>query len=162
MVVTTVPWLALTCGVLPLAIGEALGTPVLLAATRRYSTTAQRSMSFSLIYMVMNIGYLAAGYIFDFVRRSDRALHHFWALSRPRTSSSSWSAWRSRSSSSRRFTSSGAETTDEGTSVGPAHDAASLLGSHRGDRAAECAGNGPLFRRLIGQPAFNRILCLLS
>jgi MFS family permease len=70
MVVTTIPWLALTCGVLPLAIGEALGTPVLLAATRRYSTTAQRSMSFSLIYMVMNFGYLAAGYIFDFVRRS--------------------------------------------------------------------------------------------
>jgi len=70
MVTTTVPWLALTCGVLPLAIGEALGTPVLLAATRRYSTTAQRSMSFSLIYMVMNVGYLAAGYIFDFVRRS--------------------------------------------------------------------------------------------
>jgi hypothetical protein len=27
-------------------------------------------MSFSLIYMVMNVGYLAAGYIFDFVRRS--------------------------------------------------------------------------------------------
>ena len=69
MVTTTVPWLAL-CGVLPLAIGEALGTPVLLAATRRYSTTAQRSMSFSMIYMVMNVGYLAAGYIFDFVRRS--------------------------------------------------------------------------------------------
>jgi hypothetical protein len=44
---------------------------VLLAATRRYSTTAQRSMSFSIIYMVMNIGYLAAGYIFDFIRRSD-------------------------------------------------------------------------------------------
>ncbi len=71
MVTTGTPWLALTCGVLPLAIGEALGTPVLLAATRRYSTTAQRSMSFSIIYMVMNIGYLAAGYIFDFVRRSD-------------------------------------------------------------------------------------------
>jgi MFS family permease len=71
MVVTTIPWLALSCGVLPLAIGEALGTPVLLAATRRYSTTAQRSISFSLIYMVMNIGYLAAGYLFDFVRRSD-------------------------------------------------------------------------------------------
>lgn len=71
MVTTTVPWLALSCGVLPLAIGEALGTPVLLAATRRYSTTAQRSMSFSLVYMVMNIGLIAAGYIFDFVRRSD-------------------------------------------------------------------------------------------
>ena len=70
MVTTTTPWLALACGVLPLAIGEALGTPVLLAATRRYSTTAQRSMSFSIIYMVMNVGYLAAGYLFDFVRRS--------------------------------------------------------------------------------------------
>src|SRR3954462_7032484 len=71
MVTTTIPWLALSCGVLPLAIGEALGTPVLLAATRRYSTTAQRSMSFSLIYMIMNVGYLAAGYIFDYIRRLD-------------------------------------------------------------------------------------------
>src|SRR5262245_36194631 len=63
MVVTTVPWLALACGVLPLAIGEALGTPVLLAATRRYSTVAQRSISFSVIYMIMNVGYIAAGWI---------------------------------------------------------------------------------------------------
>ena len=69
MVVTTIPSLALACGVLPLAVGEALGTPVLLAATRRYSTTAQRSISFSIIYMIMNIGYIAAGYIFDYVRQ---------------------------------------------------------------------------------------------
>ena len=69
MVVTTIPSLALACGVLPLAIGEALGTPVLLAATRRYSTVAQRSISFSIIYVVMNIGYVAAGYIFDYVRQ---------------------------------------------------------------------------------------------
>jgi MFS family permease len=69
MITTTIPWLALTCGVLPLAIGEALGTPVLLAATRCYSTTAQRSMSFSVIYMIMNVGYLAAGWIFDYVRQ---------------------------------------------------------------------------------------------
>jgi len=71
MIGTTNPTLALICGVLPLAIGEALGTPVLLAATRRYSTTAQRSMSFSIIYMIMNVGYLAAGYIFDFIRKSE-------------------------------------------------------------------------------------------
>src|SRR5947209_15110506 len=57
MVGTTTPALALACGLLPLAVGEALGTPVLLAATRRYSTTAQRSISFSIIYMIMNIGY---------------------------------------------------------------------------------------------------------
>src|SRR6202171_237283 len=69
MVVTTIPSLALACGVLPLAVGEALGTPVLLAATRRYSTTAQRSISFSMIYVIMNIGYVAAGWIFDYVRQ---------------------------------------------------------------------------------------------
>ncbi|HEY4256648.1 MAG TPA: MFS transporter [Candidatus Udaeobacter sp.] len=69
MVVTTIPSLALACGVLPLAVGEALGTPVLLAATRRYSTTAQRSISFSIIYMIMNVGYVAAGWIFDYVRQ---------------------------------------------------------------------------------------------
>ena len=69
MVVTTIPSLALACGVLPLAVGEALGTPVLLAATRRYSTTAQRSISFSIIYMVMNIAYVAAAWIFDYVRQ---------------------------------------------------------------------------------------------
>src|SRR6201982_4167380 len=69
MVVTTSPSLALACGVLPLAIGEALGTPVLLAATRRYSTVAQRSISFSIIYMIMNVGYIAAGWIFDYVRQ---------------------------------------------------------------------------------------------
>ncbi len=78
MIVTTIPWLALACGVLPLAIGEALGTPVLLAATRRYSTVAQRSMSFSIIYMIMNIGYLAAGYIFDYVRQLQFARQLFW------------------------------------------------------------------------------------
>jgi MFS family permease len=71
MVTTTTPWLALVCGVLPLAVGEALGTPVLLAATRCYSTTRQRSMSFSIIYVVMNVGYWVAGWIFDFVRQHD-------------------------------------------------------------------------------------------
>src|ERR1700746_2878809 len=71
MVVNTISSLALACGVLPLAIGEALGTPVLLAATRVYSTTAQRSIAFSIIYAIMNVGYLAAGYVFDFIRSID-------------------------------------------------------------------------------------------
>src|ERR1700756_766625 len=69
MVATTIPSLALACGLLPLAVGEALGTPVLLAATRCYSTMRQRSMAFSIIYSVMNIGYVAAGYLFDYVRQ---------------------------------------------------------------------------------------------
>src|SRR2546421_7067486 len=71
MVGTTIPWLALACGVLPLAVGEALGTPVLLAATRVYSTTQQRSIAFSIIYAIMNVGYLVAGLVFDFVRSID-------------------------------------------------------------------------------------------
>jgi len=71
MVFTMVPWLALLCGLLPLAVGEALGTPVLLAATRVYSTTAQRSIAFSIIYAIMNVGYWVAGWTFDLVRRHD-------------------------------------------------------------------------------------------
>jgi MFS family permease len=47
MVFSGVKWLALGGGLLPLALGEALGTPVLVAAVRRYSNTKQRSMSFS-------------------------------------------------------------------------------------------------------------------
>jgi MFS family permease len=70
MVFTTIPWLALAGGLFPLVIGEALGTPVLIAAARRYSTTRQRSISFSMIYMVMNVGYLIAARIFDYVRQS--------------------------------------------------------------------------------------------
>jgi len=61
-------WLALFGGLLPLAIGEALSTPVLVAAVRRYSNTKQRSISFSMFYAMMNVGFLAASYIFDFFR----------------------------------------------------------------------------------------------
>jgi MFS family permease len=71
MILSTGPTLALVCGLLPLAIGEALGTPVLLAATRVYSTTAQRSIAFSIIYALMNVGYFVAGYVFDFIRSLD-------------------------------------------------------------------------------------------
>ena len=71
MILTRNPTAALVCGLLPLAVGEALGTPVLLAATRVYSNTAQRSIAFSIIYALMNVGYLAAGYIFDFIRSLD-------------------------------------------------------------------------------------------
>lgn len=70
MAFVTIKWLALVCGLLPLALGEALGTPVLLAAVRRYSTTPQRSISFSLFYVMMNVGFYAAARIFDGVREA--------------------------------------------------------------------------------------------
>lgn len=63
------PVLALVCGLTMLAIGEALGTPVLVAGVRRYSTTTQRSISFSLFYMIMNLGFFVSAFIFDKVRK---------------------------------------------------------------------------------------------
>ena len=53
----------------PLAVGEALSTPVLVAAVRRYSNTRQRSISFSIFYMMMNVGFFIAGFLFDYVRQ---------------------------------------------------------------------------------------------
>jgi len=69
MIFATTPGLALALGMFPLAIGEALGGPVLVAAGRKYSTAKQRSFSFSIIYAMMNVGFLAANYIFDWVRQ---------------------------------------------------------------------------------------------
>jgi MFS family permease len=68
MVFATSPGLALALGMFPLAIGEALGGPVLVAAGRKYSNAKQRSFSFSIIYAMMNIGFLVSYYIFDWMR----------------------------------------------------------------------------------------------
>ena len=70
MTLTTVRWLALAGGLAPLAIGEALGGPVLIAAVRHYTTTRQRSISFSIIYVMMNFGFLLAAWLFDHFRHS--------------------------------------------------------------------------------------------
>jgi MFS family permease len=66
---TSIKWLALFGGMAPLALGEAMTVPVLVAAIRRFSTTAQRSMAFSMFYAAMNAGFLVAYYVFDFVRQ---------------------------------------------------------------------------------------------
>jgi MFS family permease len=68
MTFTTLPWLALVGGMVPLALGEALGIPVVVAALRRYTTTAQRSIAFAISYAVMNVGFLVANYLFDYLR----------------------------------------------------------------------------------------------
>ena len=69
MVFAPGPWFAIVFGMFPLAVGEALGTPVLVAAVRKYSTTRQRSLSFSFSYMMVNLGSLVAALIFDSVRK---------------------------------------------------------------------------------------------
>lgn len=68
MVITTDQTVALLFGLFPLAVGEALCTPVLVAALRRYSTAQQRSVAFSLFYAIMNFGFMVAYFIFDGVR----------------------------------------------------------------------------------------------
>lgn len=152
MVVTTAPWLALFCGVLPLAIGEALGTPVLLAATRVYSTTAQRSMSFSLIYMVMNVGYLVAGYIFDFVRRSD--LHFAFLGFEPTTHQQLFMA----SLAIEIIIFPAIYFLRRGEDERPQTRSGSLFGGI-GQTVRQSANETvQLFRRLLGQSAFARIL----
>jgi MFS family permease len=65
---TTVTWIALGLGLPLLALGEGMGTPVTVAALRRYSTTAQRSIAFSMFYAVMNAGFLIGVLIFDALR----------------------------------------------------------------------------------------------
>lgn len=61
-------WLALGCGLFPLAIGEALCTPVLVAALRKYSAPSQRTVAFSLFYAVMNFGFMCAYFMYDGVK----------------------------------------------------------------------------------------------
>ncbi len=72
MVVTTEKWLMLTFGLFPLAVGEALCTPVLVAALRKYSSARQRSVAFSLFYAIGNLAFMAAYFISDGVRESVR------------------------------------------------------------------------------------------
>lgn len=69
MTFATGKWLALGLGLLPLAVGEALMTPVMVAAVRRFSTTTQRSIAFSIFYAMMNGGFFIANWIFDWVRQ---------------------------------------------------------------------------------------------
>jgi len=163
MIVTTIPWLALTCGVLPLAVGEALGTPVLLAATRRYSTTAQRSISFSIIYAVMNVGYVAAGYLFDYVRQLNLHVSLFGFA--PTTHQQLFMvslAFEIVLFPVIYFVRGGAEATNGGPVVKEAS-------RHRGSAPAfwksfeatvrqSAIDTAHLFRRLIGQSAFYRLL----
>jgi MFS family permease len=65
---STLAWVALGGGLALLAIGEGMLTPVKVAALRRYTTTAQRSIAFSVYYAIMNAGFFLAVYISDALR----------------------------------------------------------------------------------------------
>lgn len=163
MVATTIPSLALACGVLPLAIGEALGTPVLLAATRRYSTTAQRSISFSLIYMIMNIGYVAAGWIFDDVRQLN--MHVRFLGLEPTTHQQLFAVtliFEILLLPAIYFLRRGAEATDQGKVADQSFRSGGTAPAFWGGIGTTVRKSAldavDLFRRLVGQPGFYRLL----
>jgi len=70
MALSTSRYLTLIAGLLPLAFGEALGNPVLIAAVGRYSSTRQRSIAFSISYAAMNGGFYLAVALFDYLRNA--------------------------------------------------------------------------------------------
>lgn len=66
--VTTLKWVAIPLGLMVMAVGEALMVPVMTAGVKKYSNVRQRSMAFSGYYVLMNVGYLISGWLFDTVR----------------------------------------------------------------------------------------------
>lgn len=72
MVLTVSHWIVLPFGLYLQAVGIALMIPVMIAAVKKFSNAAQRSVAFSLYYALMNLGFACGDSIFDHVRNSDR------------------------------------------------------------------------------------------
>ncbi|MDD2804060.1 MAG: MFS transporter [Elusimicrobiales bacterium] len=70
-------YIAIPFGLFPLALGEALQTPVMAAAVRRFTTTKQRSIAFSMYYSMMNVGFAISSYVVDKVRGGLGEYGHF-------------------------------------------------------------------------------------
>lgn len=165
-------WLVLGAGLLPLALGEALMTPVMVAAVRRYSTTAQRSMSYAIFYAMMNAGFLAGAWIFDYVRKG---LGEYGRFTVPLLGVQ-LSSYRTLFLLSFLITipnlvvmyfglRDGVEATDEGVRISPdqsRYPGAGLLQSVGLMVRDSLRDAARIFRGLWGQPAFFRFLAFLS
>jgi MFS family permease len=169
MVVANVKWLALGVGLFPLAIGEALGTPVLIAATRRYSTTTQRSISFSILYMIMNLAFWTAGIVFDRLRQGLGEHGHFDLLgihmSTYRTLFLVSLSFQCLLLPATYYLRKGVEVTDEGchiTPETPKYPNASLLNSFWLTVRDSVTDTVRLFAGLLKQSAFYRLLAFLG
>ncbi len=53
---------------IPMTLGVAMTIPVIVAASRRFTNKSQRSIAFALLYVLMNVGFMIAGKLFDVVR----------------------------------------------------------------------------------------------
>ncbi len=173
MVFAETPVIAIGAGLVPLALGEAMATPVLVAAVRRYSSTSQRSFAFSLFYAMMNVGFLVAGFSFDWVREG---LGEAGRLSLPLVGAEIGTyrallllslgievlllplVW---------FLREGVEATDEGVVVAPAQPAAAQatsggpLGSAWAVVRKSARDTAALFSSLVRQDGFWRLIAFL-
>ncbi|MEI8037019.1 MAG: MFS transporter [Verrucomicrobiota bacterium] len=170
-------WIALPGGLYLQAIGLALMVPVMIAAVKRYSNAAQRSVAFSLYYALMNLGFACGAWMIDRVRAKPPVglgEHGSWVM-----------PWLGLELSTYRvlillsvvftvpglllvwgFLRDGVEMTEAGVSVTPKAAAiasgknalATLLGSAR----ATALKTGQIFAGLWGQPAFYRFLLFMT
>ena len=62
------PVLTPIVALMPMALGVAMTIPVMVAGARRYTSPRQRSIGFALLYVVMNVGFLIAGWLYDRIR----------------------------------------------------------------------------------------------
>jgi len=81
MTLTADRWIVLPFGLYLQAAGIALMTPVMVAACKRYSNAAQRSVVFALFYALMNFGYAIGDFIFDKLRgKTGLGEHGSWIV----------------------------------------------------------------------------------
>jgi MFS family permease len=81
LVLTVEKWLVLPFGLYLQAMGIALMTPVMVAACKKYSNAAQRSVVFALFYALMNLGYAIGDGIYDKLRgKSGLGEHGAWIV----------------------------------------------------------------------------------
>ena len=52
------------------AIGTAIMTPILISATKRYTTKESQTSGFNLLYLLMNVGAFLGNYLLDWMRDS--------------------------------------------------------------------------------------------
>lgn len=61
-------WIVTVLGFVPMAIGTAIMAPVISVGIKRYTTKEGASLGFGLFYTLMNVGWAAGGWLFDYMR----------------------------------------------------------------------------------------------
>ena len=179
MTLTAERWIVLPFGLFLQAAGIALMTPVMVAACKRYSNAAQRSVAFALFYALMNFGYAVGDMIFDAVRgaateRSPLHKEHMAHVWSPTWQSLQQCPYQMLIFLSVVFTipglilvwfclRDGVEMTEEGVKITQRENSginsvATLLKSVR----ESAAKTWKIFSSLWGQPAFYRFLSFMS